>query len=151
MISPAPASEPNRTSASRKVCGLPSSAAASTLREFGAIAITRQGCSRLALFATARSCSSNVSFVEISSVSTRPRAASPRSSCNSSIFAEISRVSVFFMVMITASSNGVHRGPAFQRLPEGPTFRNDTVAAGQAWTRTLRSDRGSASSIPLRV
>ena len=35
------------------------------------------------------------SFVEISSVSTRPKAASPRSSCSSSIFAEISRVSVF--------------------------------------------------------
>ena len=88
------------------------------------MAITRQGCSRLALFATSRSCSSDASFVEINSVSTRPKAASPRSSCNSSIFAEISRVSVFFMVMITASSNGVHRsGTVWMRLAEcGPEF-----------------------------
>ena len=73
------------------------------------------------------------------------QAASPRSSCSSSIFAEISRVSVSCRVMITASSNGVHRGRAFQRPPPAPTCRNDTAAAGRASTRTPRSGRGSST------
>ena len=157
MISPAPASAPKRTWASRFEFSKASASSAgsafsgvSTGLRLGLIAITRQGCSRLAAFASSREYSSSSSFVEMSRVSTRPVADSPRSSCSSSILREISRVRVLGISMIMASSIGGRRGPASRRLPRGPTCRNGTAAAGRASTRTPRSGRGSPSSAPPR-
>ena len=172
MISPAPASAPNRTWAfrleplgsfgpsvrstaglSRSVLTSAAASAASgspsadraTGSVSGTTAITRHGCSRLAEFAISSACSRSTSSVAISSVSTRPVADSPRSSCSCSILCAISRVRVFGMSMIMASSNGVRRVPACRRLGLGPMCRSDRLVAGRAWTRIVQSGRGSPS------
>ena len=85
--------------------------------------MTRQGCSRLAAVGQfERRAPATSSVVEISSVSTRPKvAASPRSSCSSSIFCRyLAGCGCSAWSMITASSNGVRRGRASRSASVGP-------------------------------